>query len=507
MGWYEENVKFDPNAKKGMRVRMGTMGGNEKNPIKKGLEGTIDKIDGVGTLHVIWDDNRYFGVIPGLDEYELLPPSSEQIGFDVFEDSSENIKREADKKKNSKSIDSVFKSVKNKNGLKTETEKDLEETTSAGGGGGLSGAAGYSYTPKLESKIIKSKDFLNEVTGINSISSTVDFLVTNLIGWGDLSDLSPSWPSLNKKADNGKNEDWWWQKIPTYKGGVITDPYAKTDEVWDDDKLTVDIEQDISIFKKEIEKNPKKYKKSVITIDKGFDLNIDPKNNDWEHSLQKGLTIKPNKLVGDVQNFSKTIKKEDIIKFTDNIVNENKKNKEDKKNKVHTVKWDRCVKDVEEKNKKNGTNYKPEAVCTSSIGYKGSIKKSHRKKEDIEETTTFSSVFGGGFPVTPMFAAKKGKHIPSKKPIWKGGQIVQNLNESKLLDEINKIKWVKGGKYVKIKDRCAKYNNQPWCSQGAIDNPLELSNTTFENIQKISKKTGLTEEYIYIKIIEHFNKS
>jgi hypothetical protein len=502
MGWYEENVKFDPNAKKDMRIRMVKMGGNEKNPVKKNSEGTIARIDDAGTLHVIWDDNRYFGVIPGLDEYQLLPPSSEQIDFEVFENSAENVRRQVGKKNISKSIDPIFKSAKTKNNLKTEIEKDLEETTSAGGGGGLAGAAGYSYTPKLESKIIKSKDFLNEVTGVNSISSTVDFLVTNLMGWGRLSDLSPPWPSSSKKADNGKNEDWWWQKIPTYNGGVITDPYAKTDDVWDDDKLTVKIDQDVSIFKKEIEKNPEKYKKSVITTNKGFDLNIDPINNDWENSLQIGLTIKPNKPVGTVQNFSKTIKKEDIIRFTNNIINEEK----NKKDKVHTLKWDRCVKAVEEKNKKNGTSYNPEAVCTDSIGYKGSIKKPHRKKEDIEETTTFGSVFGGGFPVTPMFAAKKGKHIPSKKTIWPGGKIIQNLNESKLLDEINKIKWVKGGKYVKIKDKCAKYNNQPWCSQGAIDNPIQLSDNTFENIQRVSKKTGLSEEHIYNKIINQINK-
>ena len=71
---------------------------------------------------------------------------------------------------------------------------------------------------------------------------------------------------------------------------------------------------------------------------------------------------------------------------------------------------------------------------------------------------------------------------------------------TKILDEINKVKWVKGGKFVKIKDRCAKYNNKPWCSQGAIDNPLELSDTVFENIEKISKKTGLSEENILNKI-------
>jgi hypothetical protein len=75
-----------------------------------------------------------------------------------------------------------------------------------------------------------------------------------------------------------------------------------------------------------------------------------------------------------------------------------------------------------------------------------------------------------------------------------------------ILDEINKVKWVKNAKYVKIKDRCAKYNNQPWCSQGAIDNPLEFSNNTFENIKSVSNKTGLSEKYIIEKIVGLMNE-
>jgi hypothetical protein len=58
------------------------------------------------------------------------------------------------------------------------------------------------------------------------------------------------------------------------------------------------------------------------------------------------------------------------------------KSKEKKDNTVHTKKWDRCVKDVEKKNKENGTDYNPYAVCTDSIGYEGSVKKSHRRKDE-----------------------------------------------------------------------------------------------------------------------------
>lgn len=42
---------------------------------------------------------------------------------------------------------------------------------------------------------------------------------------------------------------------------------------------------------------------------------------------------------------------------------------------IHTKKWQSCVKKV----KKKGGDYNPFAVCTASIGKKGSILKSHRR--------------------------------------------------------------------------------------------------------------------------------
>ena len=531
MSWFEKNTNFDPIAKVGMRIRMGDTdafnpeGLKEKNPVKPDMEGTIDKIDSIGTLHVLWDPDengsqRYFGVIPNIDDYTLLPSLKDQVTIDSFNESKE-INPSVGKR-----IDSDLKKTANKikpinpKKLKAfESEKDLEETVVTGS------AAGPYYGPlgSRKNESIKVKDFISETTGVSAISATVDFLISNLMGWGTIEDMSPPWPSLTKKADNNKKEDWWWQKIPTYNGGVITDPYAKTNQTWDDDSLEVDVDQDLNIFRKEVEKNPKKYKQSVITIDKGFDLNIDPRNEDWKSSLQKGVDLKNDHTTGEIQTFrnksySRTLKKEDITNFLDNLISEGKK--KDKKTKVHTKKWDRCVEAVKMKNKENGTDYNPYSVCQSSIGYEGSIKKPHRRQEvdeeGVNETTTFGSVFGGGFPVTPMFAAKKGQHRPSKKPLWKGGQIIQKVdghgifNESEekvsLLDEINKVKWTKGAKYVKIKDKCAKYNNQPWCSQGAIDNPLELSDKTFESVSNLAKKLGLSEEFILDKINKTLNK-
>jgi len=515
-------INRDPNARLGMRIRMEEMGPDEENPVDEGLEGTIDKIDDIGTLHVKWDDGRYIGVIPNVDKYVLLPSLEDQIDFDIFESSIKPDTTNSDFKPILKKFD---KAKINPSKMKAfESEEDLEETMTAGVGGGLAGASGYSYVQPL-SRVVKKKKKkkLEESTSTSSIQSTVDFVVNNLLGWGTKKDLSPVWPSPNKKNDNGEIEDWWWQKIPTYNGGVITDPYAKTDDVWNDDILDADVNNDMTQFQKDVYKNEKKYKQVVITTNKGFDLNIDPPNDSWKMSLQKGVKLKNDKNYDSLskyrnRSYNRSIKKEEIELFVDDLLLEVKKKSEKR---IHTKKWDRCVKAVEEKNKENNTDYNPYAVCQSSIGYEGSILKPHRRmdeeEEELDETTTFGSVFpSGNFPVGPAFAAKKGQWRPSKKPLWKGGKIVQKFNshgifneseeEKSIFTEINKVKWVKGAKYVKIKDKCAKYNNQPWCSQGAIDNPLELSDYTMDIVNEMSKKLGLSEEYIINKIMSKLNE-
>jgi hypothetical protein len=529
-------INRDPIAKVGMRIRMGEFDANnpsKKNSewkpdvsaVKKDLEGTIYKIDDIGTLHVKWDNGSTMGIIPNIDTYTLLPSLKDQVDFNVFEAEDKPILNNSKATPAGKNLSKKFKAPMKKLGVKSESEEknlskevdcemcdhswdiepkekhpylchdcgydnkskkynykelenfrkkhkkegELEETMTAGGGNGLAGASGYAFTGSLggtkktnENKIIKVKDLMKEETTTSAISATVDFVVANLLGWGTKEDMSPPWPSPKRKADNNEIEDWWWQKIPTYNGGVITDPYAKTNETWDDDQLEVHIDGDMTQFQKDVYKNPKKYKQSVITIDKGFDLNVSPPNNDWKTSLQKGVTLKNQKSEEPAEHFrnrhySRTIKKEEVSNFVNDLLSESKKKE--------------------------------------------------KEKEDLEETTTFGSVFGGGFPVGPAFAAKKGKWTPSKKPIWKGGKIIQRLDntgilgENTLFTEINKIKFVpKGGKFVKIKDKCAKYNNQPWCSQGAIDKPLELSNNTFESIKKVSKETGLPFNIILDKI-------
>ncbi len=87
------------------------------------------------------------------------------------------------------------------------------------------------------------------------------------------------------------------------------------------------------------------------------------------------------------------MKKRDIIKkiMTENFLNKNQskyyfninESKKEKESPIHKKKWERCVKDVKKQNKERGEDYNPYAVCTASIGYEGSIKKPHRRKESI----------------------------------------------------------------------------------------------------------------------------
>ena len=117
-----------------------------------------------------------------------------------------------------------------------------------------------------------------------------------------------------------------------------------------------------------------------------------------------------------------------------------------------------------------------------------SKKSDEKKEEEIEETTTFASVFpSGNFPVTPTFAAKQGNWRSGKNPIYKGGKIVQKIKNDGVLNEANPVKYNKGGSFVKVKKKCTKF---PYCSQGAIDNPLDIS----KNIDR--KSTRLNSSHI-----------
>ena len=128
--------------------------------------------------------------------------------------------------------------------------------------------------------------------------------------------------------------------------------------------------------------------------------------------------------------------------------------------------------------------------------------------EELEETTTFGSALGSGSPVGPAFAAKQGQWTASKKTMYPGGKIVQKIDNSGILNPVNEVNTVKynpGGKFVKVKKKCTKF---PYCNQGAIDNPLDVSSKVkgdgnyveeqlMKNVHEVAKETGKTFDEVY----------
>jgi len=67
---FEDYLKED-NELVGKRIRLIQMG-NDPNPVEPGTEGVIDFVDGIGQLHVKWDNGRTLAIVPEEDEYEII---------------------------------------------------------------------------------------------------------------------------------------------------------------------------------------------------------------------------------------------------------------------------------------------------------------------------------------------------------------------------------------------------------------------------------------------------
>lgn len=55
----------------GKRVRV-VRCNDEWSELEPGTEGTVSNVDDAGTVHVNWDTGSRLGLIPGVDEYELV---------------------------------------------------------------------------------------------------------------------------------------------------------------------------------------------------------------------------------------------------------------------------------------------------------------------------------------------------------------------------------------------------------------------------------------------------
>lgn len=59
------------NVLQGKRIRLISMN-DDPRPVESGTMGTIQRVDGIGQLHVLWDNGRQLAVVPEVDEYEIL---------------------------------------------------------------------------------------------------------------------------------------------------------------------------------------------------------------------------------------------------------------------------------------------------------------------------------------------------------------------------------------------------------------------------------------------------
>ena len=64
------------NVKKGDRVRLIYMNDPYSDP-GEWATGTVDCIDDIGTIHVLWDCGSRLGLIPGVDRWVMIENSSE----------------------------------------------------------------------------------------------------------------------------------------------------------------------------------------------------------------------------------------------------------------------------------------------------------------------------------------------------------------------------------------------------------------------------------------------
>lgn len=74
---FESYIK-EKNELIGKRIRLIQMG-NDPDPIEPGTEGTIDHVDGIGQIHVKWDNGRTLAIVPEEDKYEIITEDASTV--------------------------------------------------------------------------------------------------------------------------------------------------------------------------------------------------------------------------------------------------------------------------------------------------------------------------------------------------------------------------------------------------------------------------------------------
>lgn len=56
----------------GTKIRLHQMS-DPYAPVPSGTEGVVDMVDDMGTIHMIWDNGRTLGLVPGEDSFSVIP--------------------------------------------------------------------------------------------------------------------------------------------------------------------------------------------------------------------------------------------------------------------------------------------------------------------------------------------------------------------------------------------------------------------------------------------------
>jgi hypothetical protein len=582
----------DPNAKEGGRIRLISMV-DDPNPVAPGTEGIIRLVDGMGVIHVNWDDGRTIGVIPGIDKYQLLDVGVD-YGKDVYDKSTEmfdSLQEEITVPKSKGSMPKptklsstatnsmksqgiktgqVTKNFKSANikGVKTEADTswdELVEDEIKGGKADKLTVKDLAKKHKVDVEVIKKEIIIGvkiekEHVG-NDVSKAKEIAMDHISEFSDYysnkrygvlasekglkksekkkgkTDHMTSTGSVGGASGMGYTSPMAWAAggVLTKKTGVTSGPLKKENIF-----KKADIIREATITYNKITEATNTYNTDKTSGIEGL-VFADLDHDGWffdDMPFWKGGKIvdimakvktnwKDDKFLDGTKPKTKSksksknkLKKEDLMRMVKTRIVESKKITVDleKGDDILTGKF----KNHKDKVKKIGKDDKNQPTVNDKPMLKFRIPKLIPKKEikeeEIEETTTGGSVWGSsGPPVGPAFAAKKGQWKMAKKPIWIGGTIVQqDTNEGMLnpVNEVNKVKYNPKGKVVTIKKKCTKF---PYCSQGAIDNPLNLSNTvkgsgsyveenrlsdeTIKNIHEISKQTGKSFNEVY-KIVK-----
>lgn len=445
---------LDPDAKEGMKIMMINMS-DDPNPIAPGTMGTIRLIDDMGTIHVKWDDGRMLGVIPGVDMYKLMTESSGLPNMPELKNTKTNqefkkikgIKAESNEIKGGKSDKMSVEDIAKKHKLSVKKiNKELEV--------GI----------KVEKEHVGNDESKAKEIAMDHISEFPDYYSNKKYG------VLASEKGLKKSNKKVKTETTGAASAGAYVGPAFASPGPLTTG-------------------KGVTK-PGPLKKENYIIKKS--------------DLIREVMTKDVGSYDDSNNEPWADKNKDGWKWNDKSVFEGGEIV-DPVAKINAT-WDDSNLDIsKEWDKYQSKLTKENVISEVKSRLNESKKKKQSDEEEIDETTTFGSALGSGSPVTPIFAAKQGQWRTGKNPIYKGGKIVQKIKSDGVLNEANPVKYNKGGSFVKIKKKCTKF---PYCSQGAIDNPLDVSKSIKGNasyveeelmkkVHEVAKETGKTFHEVY----------